>query len=271
MRRLFPSSLHSLHSLRVGISRRTITLSRVERRWRGQSTTTLADVRLADDGEGRSATAHDSLSVGLNAALKTAECRRMRTHVVLADELVRYFMVTPPTNAGSLRDCRAAAQMRFQTLYGEPATAWRIEADWDAREPFLACAMPANLLSALHAVAAEHRLDLVEMLPQFVAEWNRWHRKLPGDAWLGVVHERGMTIGAIHEGRLRAVRTLDTTPQDLIATRMHDMLAREALLLNLPTPARLQLAGAALDGVAMEPAGAMTFEKLDQTRKGMPA
>lgn len=228
-------------SLRIGLSRRAVTLERVDRRGRS---TPLPGVRVAE---------HEPLAAALSAALQGAECRRMRARVVLADELVRYFMVTPPQNAASLRDCRAAAQLRFQLLYGEPAAAWRIEADWDAREPFLACAMPAPLLDALHAAAAEHGLDLVETCPQFVTAWNRWHGQLPGDAWFGAAHDDGMTVGALHEGRLHAVRSLDAAPH---AAR--DALAREALLLDLPMPAQLRWANASLDALASVDLGAGT-------------
>lgn len=234
-------------SLQVGLSRQAVTLQRVERRGRS---TALPGVRVA---EANGVASHEPLVAALNAALKGAQCRRMRARVVLADELVRFFWVAPPQNAGGLRDCRAAAQLRFQLLYGEPAAAWRIEADWDAREPFLACAMPAHLLDALQAAAAEHGLDLIETCPQFVAAWNRWHGQLQGDAWFGAVHDDGMTVGAIQEGRLRAVRSLDAAPQDA-----RDALAREALLLNLPIPVQLQWTSASLDALACVDLGAGT-------------
>jgi hypothetical protein len=244
-------------SLRIGLSRRTLTLLRVERRWRGQSASVLADLLVAG-GAADGTSAHEPLMSALRAALKTGQCRRMPARIVLADELVRYFLVTPPKNAGSLHDCRAAAQMRFQSLYGEPATQWQIEADWDAVQPFLACALPVELLQALQAVLAEQQLAFAELAPRFVATWNLWRGKLQRDAWLGVAHERGMTVGAIHDGRLHAVRHLDASLGSL-----RDVLAREALLLNLPMPARLQLAGAAHDAVATAD-GALAFEHLDQ-------
>lgn len=270
MRRLFSSALHSL---RVTISRRALRLERIERRWRGQSVTVLADVSLGDDA-GHAALAYEPLASGLRAALKRAQCRRMSTHIVLADELVRYFMVTPPQNAGSLRDCRAAAQMRFQSLYGEATTAWQIQADWDARVPFLACAIPTSFLNALQAVLADRQLALAELTPRFVAAWNRSHGKLHDDAWLGVVHERGMTVGAIHDGRLRAVRSLDGMPEDFSAERLHGMIAREALLLNLPMPSRLQLSGASLVAATTTSSArsvdTLTCENLDEPHAEMP-
>jgi hypothetical protein len=137
--------------------------------------------------------------------------------------------------------------MRFQALYGEAATEWRIEADWDARAPFLACALPMGLQRSLQTVCAELQIVLAGLAPQFVTAWNLWQSKLRRDAWFGVVHDDRMTVGAIHEGRLRAVRTLNAAPGTQVASALQGVLAREALLLNLPLPAHLQWTNATPD------------------------
>ena len=43
----------------------------------------------------------------------------------------------------------AAAGLRFQSLYGEAPSAWKISADWNATEPFFAAAMSRALLACL--------------------------------------------------------------------------------------------------------------------------
>ncbi|MDC6127613.1 Lrp/AsnC family transcriptional regulator, partial [Burkholderia gladioli] len=58
-----------------------------------------------------------------------------------ADELARYFIVTPADNSRRLQDLRAAAEVRLQMLYGDDPVRWQILADWQAAEPFLACAV----------------------------------------------------------------------------------------------------------------------------------
>ncbi|HYD82016.1 MAG TPA: hypothetical protein VEC06_19610 [Paucimonas sp.] len=245
-------------SLRIGVSRRGLALLRVGRR-RAGSAAVLADIHWTDDA------APEQIAARLAAALAEARCGGMRARLLLADDLVRYFMVTPPANAGSLRDCRAAAEMRFQALYGEPIAGWRLEADWQARAPFLACAMPASLLNMLCSALSERRLAPVELVPQFIAGWNRWRRKLRGDAWFGVVHDHGMTVGAIHQGHLRAVRPLAIAAGDFDPARLHAMLMREALLLDIPAPARLQLVGSVPAGLTTPSSGALRCEWIGGT------
>lgn len=264
MRRLLPSSLH------IGLSMQGLALVRVDRSWRGSSSSILADARLAENGANGLAMAFDALAAELCVALKSAACTRMRAHVVLADDLVRYFMVTPPKNTGSLRDCQAAAQMRFQSLYGESLANWQLEADWHASEPFLACAIPANLTSMLQTILGEQRIRLAEVRPQFIAAWNRWHASIRSDAWFGAVYGCSVIVGVIHEGRLVAVRRLSSSYDGgLTASWLHDILAREALLLNLPMPKRFQFAGTPLDTSASESSDSLVFERLDHVQETM--
>jgi len=231
--------------LRIGVSRRGITVLRVHGHWRAGNDALLSDMHLPQDTTDLPAL----MAIRLPTALADKGCTSKRAHIVLADDLVRYFTVVPPKNAGSLRDCHAAAQMRFRTLYGETsADAWRIDADWHAREPFVACAVPAPLLLALQNALVERRIVLMSVVPQFIAAWNQWRAKLRGDAWFGVAHEHGMTIGAIHQRTLHAVRALAPLADGADLSSVPTRLAREALLLNLPAPARLQLTGSHLTG-----------------------
>lgn len=246
-------------SLRIGISPQGVTVLRVNGRWRAGGKSVAVETRLPDDR----AVVPEYLEIALRTALTEANCTGMRAHVVLADDLVRYFTVTPPRNAGSLRDCRAAAEMRFRSLYGDDGAGWRIDADWHARDPFMACAVPVSLLHALQTILAEKRVTPLTVVPQFIAAWNQWRGKLHDDAWFGVVHDHGMTVGAIHQRTLRTVRFLaapdDATDLSWIAHR----LAREALLLHLPAPVRLQLAGTLPAGSTPGPLGTLSCEYLE--------
>src|SRR5262249_2020906 len=60
----------------------------------------------------------------LGTALTDAQCGGVRTSVVIGNEWARLFMATAPRNADSRRDCEAAAQLRFQQLYGDHARDW---------------------------------------------------------------------------------------------------------------------------------------------------
>jgi hypothetical protein len=181
--------------------------------------------------------------------------------ITLADEWCRLWQVTPPAQATRLADIEAACALRFHGLYGESPAAWRITADWHATGPFFAAAVPRMLLALLEQVAADSSLHVVEVVPHFVAGWNRWCRALRPDAWFGQLHDQLLTVAAIEGGQLRAVRTLQVphgagtqgamhagTPPVAPPLMTHywltQMLHREALLLGLVSPALIQLSGA---------------------------
>jgi hypothetical protein len=163
--------------------------------------------------------------------------------IVLADELVRMWQVTPPPQCTRLADLEAAASLRFQRLYGDSAANWIVRAGWDAGRPFLAAAMPRALLGALEEGAGFHQVKLVEIVPQFVALLNHCHGALKPGAWFGTLHDNVLTLGAREEGCVVAVRA-QALPDSPGANWLAEHLAREALRLNLAMPGRLQLWGA---------------------------
>ncbi len=229
-------------SLRIGLSRNGIALLRTSG-WRHPVTALLADMALEDDPAAPELTA---AQVGgrLDALLSASPSADLPVRVILADAWVRLFMVTPPHNTVRLSDCRAAAEMRFQALYGDPTAVWQIQADWDPLHPFLACAIPRTLLDTLQQAATRHRLKLTGIAPHFVAAWNRWHTNLNPASWFGVMQRDVFTVGVMHQQRLHAVRAASVAAdawQDNSWLPAH--LAREALRLNLPLPDAIQLCG----------------------------
>ncbi len=183
----------------------------------------------------------------LAAGLATLSANRAWTgralHVVLADALARLWHVAPPPGAMRMTDLRAAAALRFQTLYGEPLEAWQMHAAWDARHPFVAVALRLDLLAALRQGALAQQLTLVSITPHFIGAWNRWCGVLRTGAWFGVLHGPVLTLGVVAAGRLQAVRSVVLPPEADFAW-LERSLWREALLLDLPAPALLQVCGA---------------------------
>ena len=170
-------------SLRIGLSSSGIALLRTSGWLR-----TRSDLLSNIDLQAEESALPELLAARLCQMLTDTHCSHLPTTIVLAHELVRLFIVTPPHNTSCLQDCQAAAEMRFQALYGEPAAAWQLEAAWDARQPFVVCAVPRALLAALQQLAATHRLTLIEVVPQFIAAWSRWRSALKSDAWFGLAH-----------------------------------------------------------------------------------
>jgi hypothetical protein len=221
-------------ALRIGVAGDALALVRTSR-WQGGAEL------LAEQAYGGGP---EAAGKALAALLAGAGCANWPLTIVLSDELVRMWRVTPPQGSARLADLEAAAAMRFAALYGEPAANWQLSAAWDARRPFLAAAVPRALLAALAQGAAAHRPRIVAIVPQLVAVLNQWRAALKPGAWFGLVHDGVLTIAALEAGRVAALRAAALPPgagPDWLAQH----LAREALRLNLAAPARLQLCGQA--------------------------
>jgi hypothetical protein len=232
----FVSSLDT--SLCIGLSKNGIALLRVSG-WRQRQCQLLSDVALSE-----AAMAPTQIAAELGKLIKETSCDGLPATVIVADEWVRVFVVTPPKNCSRIKDCHAAANMRFQTLYGEAASGWHIEADWDPQHPFLACALHQSLRSGLQQLAADHRLTLTSVLPHFIAVWNRWHRQLTLSNWFGMVHDNHLTLGIVDQQRLCGVRTTSLPEHAWIDQKwLPDYVLREALRLNVPATTSLQLCG----------------------------
>jgi hypothetical protein len=252
--------------LRIGLSATGITLLRTSG-WFNKRSSVLADLACPE----QEWAAPGSLEAQLRTMLTEFKCERQPVTIVLSDPLARLWTVTPPRNAARLSDCQAAAAARFQMLYGEPMTGWELAASWNARHPFLACAIPRALLLTLQTVAREHRLTLLEIAPQFVAAYNFWRAKMRAGSWFAVLHDKVLTIGAIDQQRLRSVRAAPLPDQawsDQGWLAQH--LSREALRLNLALPSQLQVCGAVPGHWLLQAAGSVRCTRLDADAGGAP-
>jgi len=265
-------------SLRIGVAGHAVSLLRVSR-WSGRggggAFTVLAEHAFAPS----SAHPFDAIANALRALLGEQEVGGWPVAIVLADELTRMWRVTPPPGATRLDDIEAAAGLRFQSLYGEAPSAWKISADWNATEPFFAAAMPRALLAMLELVAREFKLSIVGIEPHFVSAWNRWRRGMRQGAWFGLLHDDLLTLAAIDSGgkgphAMRAIRALPVPP-GADGAWLTQTLKREALLLDMAPPELLQLCGAASASPASAAAwtrsagnaGQIPCETLDQARQ----
>ena len=226
-------------SLRLEVAAHAVSVRRISR-WRGERVTELAAQAIAPSGEHP----FDAIANALRALLGELEVSGWPVTFTLADELTRMWRVTPPPGAARLADMEAAAGLRFQSLYGEPPSAWRISADWDSAKPFFAAAVPRALLAVLELVAQEFKLAIVGIEPRFVGAWNRSRRGLKPGAWFGLVHDNLLTLAAIEAGAkdMRAIRPLPI-PHGADQYWLTQTLQREALLLDMAAPELLQVSG----------------------------
>ena len=239
--------------LHLGVSRSGLSLVHRPDGWRRRA---LPLLDLAGDATGV------DLSARLAPILGGGRYGGLPLAVALGDDCVRLFMVPPPRNAVSLQDVRAAAAMRFHTLYGDDASTWRIDCAASADKPFLACALPASLASSVQAAARDHRLRLVALAPTFVLAWNRLYRKL-GSAWLGVVQDGQITLGCLGEGELAAIHRAPVT-----GVKLRDLVRAAALRYGLDEPAELKLFGGSLPDLALPAAvDGLSITRIDPARR----
>lgn len=222
-------------ALRIGVSNAGIALVKTSR-WGGKPAAVVAEHAFAH-GAGA-----QQVADGLRAVLGGGSWSRWPVTVVVADELARAWQVAPPPGAARMADLEAAAALRFQQLYGEPAAGWAIAASWDPACAFTAAALPRALHDALLQAAAEHELALVEVVPQFIAGWNRSCHMIAPDGWYGLVHDGVLTFGVPDGARLGAIRA-GQVPAGADAAWLEAHAAREALRLGVPAPGSVQLSG----------------------------
>ncbi|WP_181885448.1 hypothetical protein [Trinickia dinghuensis] len=205
----------------------------------------------------------DALEDSISAVLASVG-GRLSAHVTLNDDIVRYFMVTPPANGLRMQDLRGAADMRFQTLYGESVAPWQLVADWQADGSFLACAVPRRVLDALRAAATAQRASLVSVTPAFVVAWNGMRRDLSANAWLATLNGGVLTLGVIAGSapfKLAAVRTLVLRGDDWSTASLREEVERTALLEDVPLPTLLHVRGPS--SAALQSESARPVEGID--------
>ncbi|HEY8102394.1 MAG TPA: PilN domain-containing protein [Burkholderiaceae bacterium] len=257
---------HFNSSLRIELSKNSMTLAHLYG-WQHSKREVLSTTPLSTSD----LSSPTQLASQLGKILQDAKCSALPTSVIVADELVRLFIATPPKHCSRIDDCRAAADLRFLTLYGEAVNDWQIEAEWDAQHPFLACALPRSLHTTLLQIATEHQLTLTRILPQFIATWNHWHRRLASTSWFGFIHGNHLTLSILDQQHLIGVRLVtlpDETAND--AQWLSDYVNCEALRLNLPAPASLQLCGDIVQQWTNQTMGTLRCVRLDSSHPTLP-
>jgi len=195
-------------------------------------------------------TSPEALAALIASALDESGGAGLPVHATFADELVRYFIVTPADNTVRMQDLQAATGVRFQTLYGDDPAGWQLAADWQAAEPFLACAVSRRWSDALRQAVAVGRGCVVSARPELIAAWNLSRRELGAGRWLATRGERALTLALIAGGarpRVAAVRTLPVPEPVPSIAWLREQVARAALLDNLPAPSALLLHGLRCD------------------------
>jgi hypothetical protein len=189
-------------------------------------------------------------SQGLSAALKDllaeAMPKRGAVRVLLADELVRYWVVQAPSSASRLSDIEAAAAMRFQQLFDERIADWHMAVSVEAAKPCLASAVHRTLCDQVLVATRQQGLTLTDMQPELVAVWNKWRGSLKPSQWLGIWRGHSLMLIMTEGKGVSALRQLTVPAQaHLNADWLQQNIQREAMRLNVALPKQIRLCGQA--------------------------
>ncbi|MFZ6748829.1 hypothetical protein [Undibacterium sp. Ren11W] len=224
-------------SLRIGIARDSITVLRISK-WHEPAVTVLFEQKfVALDNH-----TPDQLRLRLEQSMQGIAANNLPTTIVLADDLVRLWQVTPPLGSTRIADIQAAAAMRFFSLFGETMDDWQMSADWQVRRSFFSAAIPHTILKVLTQLAHEHQLALVEIAPQFVLAWNRWSAKIKPGAWFASINDQVLSVALIEGSNICAVHSI-LVPTEANHDWLQAHLTRLGLLLNVTVPTQLQICG----------------------------
>ncbi len=118
--------------------------------------------------------------------------------VIVADHWARYGVVPWPATRLDAAGRLTHARYVLGDTYGEAVADWSVTlADTPPGRPFVACAMPPTLRTALQQTLAPARLELISIQPQLVVAFNACRDRLPADDTWFVSLDDG-TLSAVH-------------------------------------------------------------------------
>lgn len=179
----------------------------------------------------------------LVAKLVEPEFKTRDVYVVLADALVRYFVVERPAGIKNRSELIDVIAGRFEDQFGLSAADWTISADLTPGSTFhLACASPKALIDALKSACTRPHVRLRGITPYMVSEFNSHRRALPKrDFWFAATtaHSLSLCYRGKRDWRVARYHALGTPPIDQLPV----IAAREALRDGLPDEASIQCTG----------------------------
>lgn len=263
-------SLFSRESLRLVLGRESMELHVFERKSDAWRVAAAQPVGLADPGRGVPALAAASFHDVIADILREHAMPRAGLRTIVRNECARHFIVEPPGNARRMNDLQSAARLRFDGLYGDTLADWVLDADWCATRPFLACAIPAQAITAVASAARASGLRDAGVTTEFASSWNAQHRRMPDRrAWVVHLGHRTDVFAACARGSVTAVSMISGI-RPVAAADLVDEISRCALRWDLPVPETVYLLGVGaadhpvrkLDDVSLVPMPPVSSELL---------
>ncbi|MDB5804534.1 MAG: hypothetical protein JWN73_1856 [Betaproteobacteria bacterium] len=228
-------SLLQPESLRIGLEPRRISVVKLRGRWKREIVTAAtAPVTVNPQAPKLDA---------LFARLESPEFRTRNVEFVVADSLVRYYVVERPKGVRNNRELGDAITARFEEQFGLPAADWVMSADLEpASSSYLVCAAPRALVEAVKSGCAGARLRFGGMLPFMVSELNNFRHLLPKrDFWFAAALERSVALCYRGKREWRTARFHNVNGQAV--THLPTIAAREALREMVPEPRDIRCSG----------------------------
>jgi hypothetical protein len=181
----------------------------------------------------------------------------------IGDAIARYFVVVPPNNAHRSADLRLVAELRFETLFGDRAADWLVNAQWSATRPFLAGAVPRSLLASLSSAARSCRFGSPLLQGEFVHAWNRHCRSfVDPQGWVLHAGSEASLLVACAGGRVQAITRVDLVDPRSAQT-LESAIQRWAIRWNVEAPKTLYLLGQSLWVLGGQQSGGTALKLVD--------
>lgn len=187
------------------------------------------------------------LSRAIASCLEQLPQKTVALEIVFDDCHARFWQVTPPLHAARFSDLKAAARMRFDTLFGLPGNEWTIEAAWNAKNEFLACALPVKLIDSVQQALQSSPIKVKShgFYPCFIQQWNQ-HAHLFGKkaGAFAVLGDASLTLALISETSIQSIRVVsidhgDPQGMEALDKAIHSL----SLQLGTEPPQEVFLAG----------------------------
>nr|WP_315484280.1 hypothetical protein [uncultured Undibacterium sp.] len=216
-------------SLHIGLSQSGIALIRHNNRL-------IKQVNIVKERGGNADSIDDCL-FNLDGLLKENQCQRLKTKIFLSNNFVRFFVVTPPSNASRFQDCQAAAEVRFHSLFGESPSKWMMSADWQLNHPFLASAIPNSAMVGIKKIANEHHLSILKIEPQLITHLNRLPQKKLPNCWLASFSGGMFELVMMSEAGIQVIRKMTYSNESIQDKHwLRDTIQREAFRHSIEIP-----------------------------------
>lgn len=132
-----------------------------------------------------------------------------RLQLFLSGDFVRWQLLDWPPTLASPDEVDAYARLRFRTAFGATADDWQLSlGPLLPGQPLPACAIDQGLLRALEGLQTDGVARVHGATPYFAAAFDRWRRRVGRQtAWFGVAEPGHLTLGLLHRGRWRGLRS----------------------------------------------------------------